>query len=325
MTPHLLIVIVNYRTARLCVDCIASVVAELDHCSADVRASVMVVDGGSGDDSPRVLADAIAAHGWAPRVQLLPLEHNGGFAYANNAGIRPALDCDDKPDYVLLLNPDTVVRPGAISQLVAFMQHRPEVGIAGSRLEDPDGTPQRSAFRFPSLWGEIEEGIRFGPVTRLLAPHVIAPPQRDVLGPTDWVAGASMIVRRAVFEAVGLLDEGYFMYYEEVDFCRRAKGAGWPCWYVPQSRVVHLVGQASGVTDIKKPLRRRPRYWFDSRRRYLASHHGRVGKCSIDAAWVVTRLIARAMDVLRRRSAGDPPHLIADYLRYNLFPRRSQT
>ena len=100
------------------------------------------------------------------------------------------------------------------------MERRPDVGIAGSRLEEPDGTPQRSAFRFPTVLGELERGLRLG--AGLAAPGALGsgtPPVPDGEGPTDWVAGASMIVRREVFEAIGLLDEGYFMYFEEVDFC----------------------------------------------------------------------------------------------------------
>src|SRR5262249_8484299 len=160
----------------------------------------------------------------------------------------------------------------------AFMKAHPEVGIAGSRLEDPDGTPQRCAFRFPSAASELEEGIRIGFVSRLLQHSVVAPPVRNEAHETDWVAGASMIVRRGVFDEIGLMDDEYFLYFEEVDFCLRARRGGWTCWYVPASRVVHLVGQASGVTDVKRPMKRRPRYWFESRSRYFRRNHGRAYK-----------------------------------------------
>ncbi len=311
-----LVVIVNYRTAGLVEDCLVSLQHEID----PAQDRVVVTDNASGDDSVARLGALLADRGWTSWASIVPLETNGGFAYGNNAAIRPALATDDPPRFVLLLNPDTIVRPGAIAELVRFMHEHPHVGIAGSRLEDPDGTPQRSAFRFPCLWGEVEEGVRFGPLTRLLSRYATAPPPPTAACATDWVAGASMIIRREVLDAIGLLDEAYFMYYEEVDFCRRAARAGWPCWYVPDSRVVHLVGQASGVTDIKRPLKRRPRYWFDSRRRYLLMHHGRLRKLLVDLAWVGSRLAARAMDVVRGRTHSDPPHLIGDYVRYNLLP-----
>ena len=132
--------------------------------------------------------------------------------------------------------------------LVEFMNDHPKVGIAGSRLENPNGTPQCSAFRFHSVLSELEGGLRLGIVSRLLRNRVVAPPVSDEQHETDWVAGASMIVRHGVFADIGLMDEGYFLYFEEVDFCLRAHRAGWHCWYVPASRVVHLVGQSSGVT-----------------------------------------------------------------------------
>lgn len=310
------IVIVNYRTANLVIDCLRSLEPEL----ADRPAwRVVVVDNASGDGSAQRLADAVAAEGWSAWCEIMPLDHNPGFAGGNNAALRPILACAAPPDYVLLLNPDTIVRPGGVHNLVEFMDARPTVGIAGSRLEDPDGTPQRSAFRFPSVPAELEEGLRIGLVSRLLRGRIVAPPVREEAHATDWIAGASMIVRRAVFEQVGLMDERYFLYFEEVDFCLRARQAGWSCWYVPASRVVHLVGQSSGVTDVKRPLKRRPRYWFESRARYFRRHHGRGGKMLADLAWVFGFSLWR----LRRRITGkpdpDPPGLLGDFVRLNFL------
>ena len=242
----LLIVIVNYRTTDLTIDCLRSLQAEVD--SRDGM-RVVVTDNASGDDSVARLTAAVRENGWGDWAAIQTLARNGGFAFGNNAALRPALQGADPPQYVLLLNPDTIVRSGTLKALVEFMEGRPDVGIAGSQLEEPDGTPQRSAFRFPSVLGEFEGGARFGPVSRLLNRWIVAPPVPGGPGPIDWVAGACMIIRREVFEAIGLLDEGYFMYFEEVDFCRRARRAGWACWYVPSARVVHLVGQSSGVTD----------------------------------------------------------------------------
>ena len=124
------------------------------------------------------------------------------------------------------------------------MDRNERVGIAGSRLENPDGSPQPSANRFHSVFGEINTGLRIGVVTKLLARYEVAPPAPVSTCATDWVSGASFIVRSDVFRQIGLMDERYFMYYEETDFCLRAARAGWERWYVPASRVVHLQGQA---------------------------------------------------------------------------------
>src|SRR5207244_7347040 len=143
---------------------------------------------------------------WGSWAELMVLDQNRGFAGGNNAALRPLLATSPPPDYLLLLNPDTYIRSGAVKALVEFMEQNPRVGIAGSRLEDPDGTPQRSAFQFQSALGEFEGSLKFGPVSRLLKRWIVAPPVVDYDFETDWVAGASMIIRREAMEATGLLD-----------------------------------------------------------------------------------------------------------------------
>jgi hypothetical protein len=313
---RLLVVIVNYRTAGLTIDCLRSLDSEVRSLPGT---RVIVTDNASGDGSVEKIQAAIETEGWGDWASLQPLERNGGFAYGNNAAIRPALQSPNPPPYILLLNPDTIVRPGALQALVNFMDSHPDVGIAGSRLEDPDGTPQRSAFRFHTVLSELDFGLRLGLVTKLLSNWVVAPPVSDETCQTDWVAGASMIVRREVFEAAGLMDEEYFMYYEEMDFCLQAKKAGWSCWYVPPSHVVHLVGQSSGVTDTKRPPKRLPQYWFDSRRRYFLKNHGWLYAAVADAAWASGFALWRLRRIIQRKPDPDPPNYLGDFLRNSVF------
>ncbi len=312
-----LIVIVNYRSADLTVDCLRSLAAEVPAVAGGCR--VVVTDNASPDDSVARLTAPSRTNGWADWVTVQPLEKNGGFAYGNNAAVRPALAGADRPDYVLLLNPDTVVRPAAVTTLVEFMDAHPAVGIAGSRLEDPDGTPQRSAFRFPSVASEIDRGVRIGGVSRLLAGRAVAPPPPAEAGPCDWVAGASMVVRRSVFETVGLMDERYFMYFEEVDFCLTAGRAGFGCWHVPASRVVHLVGAVSQVSDSRKRRGRRPAYWFESRRRFFVKNHGRAYAAAADAAYLASHALWRLRRFVQRKEDTDPPRLGRDALAHSVF------
>jgi N-acetylglucosaminyl-diphospho-decaprenol L-rhamnosyltransferase len=313
---RLLIVIVNYRTADLTIDCLRSV---RDEVTALSGARVVVTDNASGDDSAERIALAIFNNAWRDWVQFVPLDRNGGFAYGNNAAIRPALVSNDPPDYVLLLNPDTVARAGAIGALLDFMDAHLHVGIAGSRLEHPDGTPQQSAFRFPSALAELEGGMRLGLITPMLRRWNIAPPVPKEACRAEWVAGASMIIRRNVFDLIGLLDERYFMYFEEVDFCRRAAKAGWPCWYVPQSRVVHLVGQSSGVTDIKQANKPRPRYWFQSRRLFFLTHYGHFRTLLADMFWTAGYAQWRVRRAMFRKPDRDPAGLLRDFVKYNFL------
>jgi N-acetylglucosaminyl-diphospho-decaprenol L-rhamnosyltransferase len=320
-TPlRLAIVVLNYRTPDLTVDCLHSLVDEVQKVSGT---HVTVVDNASEDGSVDKIEAAIHTEGWESWVSFMPLSHNGGYAFGNNSAIRSIL-ATSNPPYILLLNPDTVVRPGAISALVEFMDQHPEVGIAGSRLEDMDGTPQRSAFRFPSVFSELNEGLRLGIVSKLLSRWVIAPPVSEVNCQTDWVAGASMIVRREVFESVGLMDEKYFLYFEEVDFCLAANRGGWPCWYVPASRVVHFVGQSSGVTDTKRQPKRRPTYWFDSRRRFFVKNYGWPYAILTEAAWASGFALWRLRRAVQRKPDTDPPQLLSDFLLNSVLLKGAQ-
>jgi GT2 family glycosyltransferase len=312
--PTCSIAIVNFRTPGLVIDCLRSLAHEI---AVGDTFRVIVVENGSGDDSAEKIGNAIQSESWSAWAELIVDPRNTGFAGGNNVALKPILA--NPPGYVLLLNPDTVVRPGGVRALIEFMEQHPKVGIAGSRLEDPDGTPQRSAFRFPTIGSELENGLRLGIVSKLLKRWVLAPPVRDDAHECDWIAGASMIVRKAVFDAIGLMDADYFLYYEEVDFCLRARRAGWPCWYVPASHVVHLVGQASGVTDTKKPARRTPKYWFESRRRYFVKNHGRLYKAAADVVWLSGYALWRVRRMIQRKPDTDPPHLLGDFFRFNFL------
>lgn len=315
---RLLIVIVNYRTPDLVIDCLRTLEPELRGITGGVRVSL--VDGKSPDDSVAKLTAAIADNGWGDWCDFRPLPTNGGFAFGNNEAIRPYLaESADKPDLIYLLNPDTLVRPGAIQTLLAFMDARPDVAIAGSRCEDPDGTPQSSAFRFHGIASEFEMAARFGPISRLLNGWIVAPPPRDDEHQVDWVVGASMMIRRAVVDRVGLLDDGYFMYFEETDFCLRARRAGFSCWYVPGARIVHLIGQASGVTDAAKKNKRRPTYWFQARRRYFTKNYGLIYAAIADLAFIVGFSSWRMRRVIQRKPDEDPQHFLRDFVANSVF------
>src|SRR5580704_207823 len=244
----LLTVIVNYRVAQLTIDCLRSVAEEV---GSVPDTHVAVCENGTDDDSADRIQRAIDDNRWGEWCTLTAIGTNLGFTGGNNVVLKPAMQSADPPQYFLLLNADTIVRPNAFKALVDFMDQHPNVGIAGSRLEDPDGTPQCSAFRFRTPMSEFEWGMRLGLVSRLLERWVTAPPVRDQAFKTDWVPGASMIIRREVFQDIGLLDEGYYTYFDDIDFCLNARKADWITWYVPSSRVVHLVGQTTGVKNKK--------------------------------------------------------------------------
>ena len=307
----LLIAVVNFKSADL-------VAPLLDSLAAEARALgdiwVRVGDNGSGDGSAEVLAAHVKEKGYGDFAEVLDLGHNGGFAWGNNRLIEDPLKSHERgqPQYVLFLNPDTLATPGCLRELIAFMDANPGAGLAGSQLIDPGPEPavQASAFRFQGFFSEIDDTLRFGPISKLLsryktkAPH----PETPDAPPYEcqWVAGASMIVRREVFEKIGLMDEAYFLYFEEEDFVKRAVDAGFSCWYIPQSRVVHLVGATSGITNKKDALNPLPEFWYESRKRFFVTHYGYLKALVID----ITRLKAMVLwwlrTVLERKEKADP-------------------
>lgn len=317
-TASILVVVLNYRTAELTVACLRSIAP---HVPLLPNMHVVVTDNASGDGSAERIGKVIAGENMSSWATLMPLPKNGGYAYGNNAAVRPALASKNPPEYVLLLNPDTVLRPNAIQALVSFMRAHPDCGIAGSRLEDPDGTPQTSAFNFPNAWAELDRGLQLGFVAKLLETKLVVRPIPDQACAVDWVAGASMLVRREVFDHIGLIDEAYFLYFEEVDFLLRAKRAGFETYYVPDSRVVHHVGASTGVSNHRVAAKRVPDYWWDSRRRYFLKNHGPIGAAAADVAW----LLGFSLHTLRQRvapkHANDPPHVLEDFVRNGVWRR----
>jgi len=199
------------------------------------------------------------------------------------------------------------------------MNQHPDVGLAGSSLENSEGISWPFAFRFPSLLSELESGIRLGAVTKLLSKWVVScEMSADEPGQIDWVPGASLIIRREVFDSIGLMDEDYFLYYEETDFCLQARRSGWSCWYVPQSRVMHIAGQSTGVTS-SGPPRRLPQYWFDSRRRYFVKNHGFLYAALADTVWMIGFASWRLRRAIQRKPDADPPKMLNDFLFNSVF------
>ena len=313
------VIIVTYKSAKLTVDCLRSIETERSTPGIQIRA--IVVDNASGD-APHI-EKAIGENGWSSWVTLLSASKNGGFAYGNNVGIEHAYRIYP-PDYVHLLNPDTIVRAGAIVTLVHFLQTHPDVGIAGSGLEDSAGRHSPIAFRFPSILSELDAGLRFGLVTHLLRPWIVAKHMTAVPQAIDWIPGASMMLRRQVLDTIGGLDENYFLYFEETDFCFRAKLAGFPTWYVPESRVMHITGQSTQVTNCKAKPTRLPGYWFESRRRYFSVTSGVGYAMAVD----VVALIAHGLGALKRialgRSDRGIPHYMRDLARYSPLHRANR-
>lgn len=307
-------IVVNYRTAPLVVDGLMALGEERQR--LDGKLHVYVVDNNSEDGSVESLEAEVARRRWESWVRLLPQSANLGFASGNNVALAEILAFADDYPFIFFVNPDACIRPGAIEVAKNFLLERPEIGIVGSSLIDPDGSRHVSAFRFPSLIGEFLKGAKTGVLTRLLHPWYMAPSSQDVPHRTDWVSGAAFMVRREVVEQIGFMDEGYFLYYEETDFMRRAAKADWEVWHNPKSAVVHLGGQATQMS--RSDLM--PDYWYQSWRRYFVKNHGRLYACVAGICWLLGHVIHRTKDFVLGREASADPITIRRFVRLSLVP-----
>jgi N-acetylglucosaminyl-diphospho-decaprenol L-rhamnosyltransferase len=256
------IVIVNWNVCHLLQKCLASIylTADQDHTLA---IEIIVVDNASTDNSVEMVRQTF------PQVTLIANADNRGFTGGNNQGIAAS-----QGRYVLLLNPDTEVLDDALARMVAYMDAHSEVGALGPMLLYPDGSIQPSRRRFPTPVTAFFESTtlqNWFPNHRLLRDYYVLDKPDDAIAEVDWVDGACILTRREALNQVGLLDEGYFMYSEELDWCCRAKTAGWQVVYYPTARVMHHRGQSSEQVKAFQIIR-----FNKSKIRYFHKHHGAI-------------------------------------------------
>ncbi|GAA6207063.1 glycosyltransferase family 2 protein [Cognatishimia sp. WU-CL00825] len=306
--PTVLTVILNFRTAAMTIKAAEAALREMH----DMPGTLLIVDNDSGDGSFEALQKAVKEQSWvSPRVQVLQTGHNGGFGAGNNFGIRHGFSqgIDGKvPDYVYILNSDAFPEEGAISILCQHLEHNPKTGLAGSYIHGPDGDAHLTAFRFPSVLGELEGAARFGPISRLLKRSIVPLPIPEATCSVDWLAGASMMIRGQVLQEIGLFDEAFFLYFEETDLCRRAARAGWLTDYVRDSSVMHIGSVSTGM----KTWERIPQFWLDSRQHYFRRNHGRAYEICATLAHLLGGCIPRLRGLFQGNSISQPKYFLND-------------
>jgi GT2 family glycosyltransferase len=248
------IIIINRNTKDLLIQCLTSIPQMIE----GFKIEILVVDNGSQDRSGSEVKKGF------PFVRLIENDQNLGFARAVNQGLQKA-----SGGYVLLLNPDTQVKNGTIERLMSFMDAHPNAGISGAQLLNSNGSKQNSIANFPSLATELLNKS----LLRWLFPERFPGKERIYSEPkdVDSVIGACMIVRRDAWDQVGLLDEGYFLFLEETDWCYRMKRAGWKIYHVPDAEVYHFQGKSAE----KEKKRARVEY-FRSRYRFFKKNKGNL-------------------------------------------------
>ncbi len=262
--PDLAVVIVSWNVRDLLATCLRSLFADLEQ--SDLDAQVWVVDNASADGTPEMVAEAF------PSVRLVASRENLGFVQGNNLALNEIQNQPQTPKYIWLLNPDTEVQPGATAALLATLKADPQTGMVGPKLLYPDGSLQHAAFRFPGLVQLIFDLFPFPP--RMYDTSLNGRYPRRLYEGTDpffvdHPLGASMMAKSAVITDVGLMDEGFFMYCEEIDWCWRMRKAHWLIYCVPAARVIHHAGQSSGQVRVSSFVN-----LWTSRARLYARHHG---------------------------------------------------
>lgn len=270
----LAVVIVNYNAGEYLARCLRSLEAH----RGDISVDVLVIDNASRDGSHRAAA---AEHPWA---RLVENAENVGLSAAWNQGIRAT-----EAPYVLLLNPDTEWWSGTLADYLAVAREHPRAGIVGPLIRDPDGTVYTSGRPFPNVADAVGHAFlgALKPDNRFTHRYHIEGWDRATEREVDWVSGACMLFPRKAFEDVGLLDEGFWLYGEELDIATRLLEAGWSVLFTPAVEIVHVIGVSTGRS------RRTLRMHSDSIYRYYRKHRARGWRrATLPLAWAVLRLRA---------------------------------
>jgi len=250
------VVIVSWNVSGLLRDCLNSLADDV----AGGGVEAIVIDSFSADDSVAMVQSEF------PWVRLVAEPHNVGFARGSNIGIEMA-----SGSKILILNPDTVVSDGALAAMGQFMDDDPGLAVVGPTLRSPGGTIQSSRRRFPTFVLALFESTwfqRFAPKS-LIDSYFFEELPYDMPAEVDWISGACMLVRREAIAEVGTFDEAYYMYSEELDWCRRFKDAGWKVAYTPSAVVMHYEGKSS-----EQAVEARHKHFQRAKLRYFAKYHG---------------------------------------------------
>jgi GT2 family glycosyltransferase len=255
--PDLSIIIVSWNVRDLLQNCLRSVLAE-----TNLALQVIVVDSASTDGSPEMITELF------PQVELVACQENVGFPGGNNLGIARA-----NGRYILLLNPDTIVHGDALAKMVSYLEQNSKVGVVGPQLLNDDGSVQSSRRRFPNLRTAFFESTWLQPYAPqgVLDDYFVRDVGDDETAVVEWVMGACLMTRQEIVAQVGGLDEKYFMYSEELDYCRRIHEAGWQVVYYPQAQVTHLSGKSSEQAVTQRHIN-----FNRAKLRYFRKYHGRL-------------------------------------------------
>lgn len=289
------VVIVNFRTPDMTIDLLESLINQVKLLSI----KVLIVDNNSEDNSVDLISRWINTDDRNKYFTLIVSQHNLGFAGGNNLAINSF-----KAEHYILLNSDTIIRDEALDILIKTAKSKPEVGIIGPRLEWLDAKPQESCFNFHTIISEFLRTANIGLLSNIFSSQLVARPVSSSVQEYNWVSFACVLIKSQVFDEIGLLDDEYFMYFEDVEFCYRATKRGWKIIYQPDAHIVHLRGGSSPLKSLSQLRKRLPRYFFESRTRYFYSLYGWWGLLGANVAWMLGAAFSKIRDMFTVGSHG---------------------
>lgn len=295
MLPNFVVSIINYKTCDMTIECMASVLeAASGH---DVH--IGVVDNHSEDGSAEKLEAWVAASPHSAQITVFRSPVNSGFSGGHNYVMSrlPARS-------YLVLNSDALIRPGFFQHMENALAANARTGLIAPRIDSEDGSPQISCFRFPNPLSEFMRAARTGPLTRALQSYQVALGPEPNPAQIEWASFACILLRGEMVQELGPMDEGYFLYFEDVEYALRARRAGWQIDYVPEARAVHFRGGSGPVKSLMSERKRLPKYYYASRTRFLYQAYGRLGLTAANTLWYVGRVIAQLslLRLKRRRT-----------------------
>jgi len=277
---------------------------------------LIIVDNASQDKTCSIIEKFATANDLSNNIHILHLSENMGFGKGCNKGAGIAKE--HQATHLWFLNPDTKIFPESGEELLLLIENN-EAEFAGSVLLNDKHQPRSGAYRFPTICNVILSNLKLGFLDRIFKNHTTAVPIQNTTYKADWLTGASFMTTTNCFFKLKGFDPFYFLYFEEVDLFYKAKKAGYRVCASPASKVFHISGASTGMNNHKKALKRRPKYWFESRRHFYIKNFGYYYFAILDSAFVLTHLVWRVRAKIQSKDLDTPPQFLRDIIAHSFI------
>jgi len=314
-THKVAIITVTYNSANFIEQYLESVALYLQNSDHQL----FLVDNQSSDNTVDIAQQFAQTHQLTAQIHVIPSNDNLGFGKGCNLGVEHAKP--HQPTHLWFLNPDTIIFEDTGPALIQLLEENPKIDFTGSTLVDKNNVPRPGAYRFPTALNVFLSMITLGILDKLFHKHTTAIPVENQAVEADWLTGASFLVKYDCFESLEGFDPQYFLYFEEVDLFFRAKKKGFMVSSCPNSRVFHISGASTGINNKDTEIKRRPSYWFESRRHYYIKNYGKAYFLLVDLSFFLGFFLKRLRSFIQQKDAKLPQYFARDTLKHSLIGR----